>query len=1005
MKKIYLLLVLLFLSGLVQAQKPYFQQEVAYAIDVTLDDQRHMLLGTENMLYINKSPDALDRLYIHLWPNAYRDNKTAFARQQLNNRSWKFFNAPDSLRGFIDSLDFQIEGKKVRWEYLHPDTPDVAVIWLDQPLQPGAKLNLSTPFRVKIPGDFSRLGHDGQQYQITQWYPKPAVYDRNGWHYMPYLDLGEFYSEYGSFEVTIRVPANYRVAASGNLQNAEEKVWLDSLAAAAATMDSFPDIENVASSTTMKALRYNLDNVHDFAWFAGKDYYVKKSQIQLPKSGRAVTTWAFFTGGKSANYWKKAATYVDSSVYLYSLWVGEYPYEVCTAVEGALSAGGGMEYPTVTVISAGGSAKELDLIVAHEVGHNWFYGILGSNERDYPWLDEGINSYYEARYMKERYGKDAALSINLGIGDEISLREMDMDQLTWLLSARRSKDVALWETPSHDYDGETYGTLVYKKTAVQMAYLAAYLGQEEFDSRMQAYFQQWKFKHPQPADFEAALSNGKGGKPTKWWFDQQLKSSNWVDYRIRRVKKIDENNYSVRIAGLGNPGPFTLSALDDSGTAIRREWFAGFEGQQTMTVNVTGARSFVIDQEGDVPLYMRARASAKVGQWWPAIPQIKFVGVNLAKNKAYLLPALGANTSDGFMAGLLLHSALFLPQDLEYAIAPMYGFGSETLAGSARIRYNWHMHSGPFARIQAGFTARRYDELSYRGGLLQYYATARLRKTNSSTVEHDFRFRLSQRLVNGDQELIPQFTYELENYRLRNRWSVKADALLWAPIGTHSFYTASATRLSAEATYRWDIWPKGKMYWENRVFAGYSPATNGAPRALNSLNSVDGAADYTGDAVFFDRSGNGSAFWGRQIMSRDARMRVAQGAYTDLFSSLARIEWQLAWNTDIKIPKTPLLLFADVATSNLHGQAMPVVFTDINGNTIATPNLESVSYAAGISFDLFNGGLRINAPLVFSRDLKESALTNTKLGIGEQINFTIDLIKLIPHDLVREFKM
>jgi hypothetical protein len=671
-----------------------------------------------------------------------------------------------------------------------------------------------------------------------------------------------------------------------------------------------------------------------------------------------------------------------------------------------------MEYPTVTVISAGGNARELDLIIAHEVGHNWFYGILGSNERDYPWLDEGVNSYYEARYVKQRYPATTTLKASLN-GFNLNLDDLDMDQLAWLFSARRGKDVALWNTPSHDYDSETYGTLVYKKTALELNYLAAYLGQEEFDNRMQAYFRQWKFKHPSPVDFQLALEKGSGDRNVSWFFEQQLKTAATVDYRIRRVKKIGEDQYAVKIAGLGNSGPFSLAALDDTGAVLRKEWHAGFSGSQTQTVSVRGAKSFVIDQDEVMPLYMRPRSAARVGAWWPALPGIKpLAGLGMSDNKMYLAPAMGANTADGFMLGAALYSSIVLPQDLEYAIIPMYGFGSKSLAGSARVRYNWHPTSGLFGRIQAGITARKYETFGLDGGLIQYYGKGRLRKTNSSSVYQHMQLRLTHRMSRNpfgaglDQEFLPQFTYEIEDFRIRNPWAIKADVLASVPGSGHTFYNAASARLAVEAKYRWNYLPKHKMYWQHRVFAAYSLMDNPASMPLlNSMSAVDGSQDYLGDAVFFDRAplaGNG--IWGRQIMQRDAGMRVANGHWGNTIVGLRPISWLIAWNTDLKIPKVPLVLFADVSLSNLNGQSLNLPITDLNGLPFPAFQTEAVTYAGGIAFQLFNGAFSVNIPLVMSNSLTYHPISDQSLSILDQISFSIDLFKLNPYDLVRELK-
>ncbi|MBK8654348.1 MAG: hypothetical protein IPN20_10680 [Haliscomenobacter sp.] len=151
----------------------------------------------------------------------------------------------------------------------------------------------------------------------------------------------------------------------------------------------------------MKTIRYTADNVHDFAWFADKRFRVQKGQVVQP-SGAVTDTWVMFTD-EEEDLWKDALSYVNRAVAFYSSLVGEYPYPHATAVQSALSAGGGMEYPMITVIGLSGNAQGLDEVITHEVGHNWFYGVLGFNERDHAWMDEGINSYYDHRYSRAYY--------------------------------------------------------------------------------------------------------------------------------------------------------------------------------------------------------------------------------------------------------------------------------------------------------------------------------------------------------------------------------------------------------------------------------------------------------------------------------------------------------------------------------------------------------------------------------------------------------------------------
>jgi hypothetical protein len=212
--------------------RPYFQQKADYSIRVTLHDVDHTLDGFESIDYTNNSPDTLFFIWFHLWPNAYKNDQTAFSEQLLQLGRTDFYFSNYEQRGYINRLDFKVDGTTAPLED-HPLYIDIVKLLLPQPLPPGKTIEITTPFHEKLPINFSRGGHVGHTYQITQWYPKPAVYDRNGWHEMPYLDQGEFYSEFGNFDVQITLPKDYVVAATGELQNNGELNFLKERAAGA----------------------------------------------------------------------------------------------------------------------------------------------------------------------------------------------------------------------------------------------------------------------------------------------------------------------------------------------------------------------------------------------------------------------------------------------------------------------------------------------------------------------------------------------------------------------------------------------------------------------------------------------------------------------------------------------------------------------------------------------------------------------------------------------------
>lgn len=515
LKQFFSLLFITAIHYSAAAQSTYWQQEVHYTIDVTLDDKEHSLDGFLKLQYINHSPDTLKYIWFHLWSNAFKNDQTAFSEQLLLNGRTDFYFAEKEKRGYINRLDFRVNNNTLD-VVDHPQYIDVVQVFLKTPLAPGEQTTITTPFHVKLPANFSRGGHIGKSYQITQWYPKPAVYDRKGWHPMPYLDKGEFYSEFGSFDVRITVPETYTVAATGVLQDAAQRKFIGQgyvkenepvvkkkpkFPARLPAKKTPPTVVQPPAIPT-KTLQYKQDRVHDFAWFAARDFEVLEDTIQLA-SGRVVKAYSFYSS-KDDSGWKASMGYIKDAVRFYSNLLGEYPYDVVSVVEVANWDRGGMEYPTVTSI-ASMDPVSLDLTIQHEVGHNWFYGALASNERDHAWLDEALTTYYEERYGNRKYPPPSTEPK----GFFMKRWPSNLSRFTVDAFAKKKEDQPI-NTTSAAMNQTMYELVTYGKATEWVKALERELGQEKFDAAIKAYYQQWQFKHPYPEDLKQVMEQQSG---------------------------------------------------------------------------------------------------------------------------------------------------------------------------------------------------------------------------------------------------------------------------------------------------------------------------------------------------------------------------------------------------------------------------------------------------------------------------------------------------------------
>ncbi|KAA3611980.1 MAG: M1 family peptidase [Calditrichaeota bacterium] len=507
-------LTLLLVSGLFAQPGDYFQQDVYYTIDITLNPITHKYHGQQKLIYTNNSPDELEYIWFHLYPNAYKDESTPYAKQQKHMYRRPFHYSDEKDRGYINLTSVKANGLEISWQYKE-DAIDEAKLLLDKPLKPGETITIELDFNAQFPIVFSRSGHWGERYfHGTQWYPKVVVYDKYGWHPDSYVEVGEFYGEFGTFDVSITLPKNFVIDATGMLQeNPFEEAFLDSIIEQSKKLTKIKDVEernkfwqswqkshrNNTNYDSLKTVRFVAENVHDFAWFAGEDFMIHQKITQDNVLARVLTL------PQNAYDWKDVPDWIDKTLWFYGDKVGKYKYPKATVVDGSHETSGGMEYPMITLITMDYQSwtNMLEMVIAHEVGHNWFQGMIGNNERASVFLDEGLNDYHEVAYMNHYYGfynltKFDSLLGSWNILDDLG--EWHYHNLVYGSMARQHKEQPM-SLRGEQFTRNSYSSSNYSKAGFMLNALKWMMGEKEFEEAIKTYFERWHFKHPGLDDF------------------------------------------------------------------------------------------------------------------------------------------------------------------------------------------------------------------------------------------------------------------------------------------------------------------------------------------------------------------------------------------------------------------------------------------------------------------------------------------------------------------------
>ncbi len=969
-----------------------WQQRVDYEIHVELDDSAHMLDGQICITYTNNSPNDLRRIFIHAWPNAYEDNNTPFARQLVENGKLDFQFAKESDRGWMRDMKFVVDGKPVRWEY-DSLRKDVCVLYLNRWLFSGEKAVITTPFRVKIPGRFSRFGHAGQNYQITQWFPKPAVYDVNGWNPISYHDQGEFYSDFGSFDVSISVPENYVVAATGELMDQKEWDFIEHRIA-----NPIDPEMDIPSATKLKTLHYKQDSIHDFAWFAGKNLNIESSEVEI--EGHTIRTLGF-APKQDFDY----TSWIERGLKYYSEHIGPYPYDYCSVVYGALEAGGGMEYPMITVISA-----EQQEVVVHEVGHNWFYGILGSNEKRYPWMDESLNSYFDSRATSFLSFRHASLERPTIISNLFNINDFFLG-IGAMYSERQETHQAIGAS-SLEFTEMNYGTMVYGKGALVLKHLEAYLGTEMMDSCFKEYYETWKFRHPLPGDMQDVFERTSGTDLT-WFFRDVINTEKHIDYAIDAL-----SDSSITIVNRGDiQAPFVVGFFKE-GDLMHEERVDQVNAEKvTVPINTSEEYDLVkIDPYEDIFEPDQSNNSMRTSGMFPKMEPVSFNLLALIENPnasmVSWLPIVGYNINDNWMAGVYVSNMTLPGKKLKYSLSTLFSFSNQELNGLGRIEYSHHAKAHMWKKdigVEASrFSTRRLYDHTYtriRPYVLFGFQPSDLRSKKFAEIElsttiisfkpqfdieqrkadvmEDTTGHLSLSEFNSDQFVDLRFSFGNRKALDPCQTNIRAQ---WGNYSANRYIKNENNSVddqfvkieidhSKKFHYRLSkLTDKGINF---RFYGGYYPDPADDRYYQFRLSPDAGRFDYTYQYLMMGRAA-GSGLWSRQV--------TLSGYQSKLVGNMGNVsddgdQWIAAFNVRADIPvKLPIALYADVFS-----------FAGIESH----PGSDgSIAYSAGLQLNVLTGFLQVYFPLSTSQFILDAQDLKGIDSFGKRISFSMDLNSL-----------
>jgi hypothetical protein len=539
MKSIFLALTILTsIWATAQNNTSYWQQKVNYKMDVDMDVKNYQYTGIQELVYTNNSPDTLNRVFYHLYFNAFQPGSEMDVRSltirdpdpRVGDRISKL--SPEE-QGFLKVNSLTQNGVKLNFK----EVGTILEVELGKPILPGEKTTFKMDFKGQVPIQIRRSGRNNEEgvaLSMTQWYPKMAEYDFEGWHADPYIGR-EFHGVWGDFDVKINIDKNFVIGGTGYLQNPHEIGY---------------GFEKEGTKVNRKkgnkiTWHFVAPQVHDFAWVADPDFIHDK----ITAADGTDLHFFYKNDPEIMENWKKFQPKVEELLLYFNEHIGPYPWDQYSVIQGG---DGGMEYAMATLITGKRSFGSLVGVTAHEMAHAWFQHLLATNESKHEWMDEGFTSYISTLAENEVMGKKVEKPFERSYVGYVRLAKSGVEQPQTTHADRYNLNAA-------------YGAAAYTKGSVFLSQLGYIIGQENLQKTLHRYYDEWKFKHPTPNDF-IRIAEKVSGAELDWYLTDWTQTTNTIDYGIKEIAE-NGNNTTVTLERIGlMPMPLDLKVVYTDGT-------------------------------------------------------------------------------------------------------------------------------------------------------------------------------------------------------------------------------------------------------------------------------------------------------------------------------------------------------------------------------------------------------------------------------------------------------